>query len=179
MQGILIVDKPMEWTSFDVIAKLRGILGTRKLGHSGTLDPMATGVLPVFCGGASKAVDLQLDHTKTYCARLRLGMQTDTGDITGTEHLPEGFTVSNTVVLRNDFYGNVLIARIRVDDCCDCRIDGSGYKHTAFFACRIHGHNHGFGGSSGTVVHRSVADVKTGERGHHALVLKDVLQSAL
>ena len=83
MQGILIVDKPMEWTSFDVIAKLRGILGTRKLGHSGTLDPMATGVLPVFCGGASKAVDLQLDHTKTYCARLRLGMQTDTGDITG------------------------------------------------------------------------------------------------
>ena len=84
MQGSLIVDKPMEWTSLDVIAKLRGILGTRKLGHSGTLDPMATGVLPVFCGGASKAVDLQLDHTKTYCARLRLGMQTDTGDITGT-----------------------------------------------------------------------------------------------
>ena len=75
MQGILIVDKPMDWTSFDVIAKLRGILGTRKLGHSGTLDPMATGVLPVFCGGASKAVDLQLDHTKTYCARLRLGLQ--------------------------------------------------------------------------------------------------------
>ena len=64
MQGILIVDKPTDWTSFDVIAKLRGILGTRKLGHSGTLDPMATGVLPVFCGGASKAVDLQLDHTK-------------------------------------------------------------------------------------------------------------------
>ena len=71
MQGILIVDKPMEWTSFDVIAKLRGILGTRKLGHSGTLDPMATGVLPVFCGGASKAVDLQLDHTKTYCPRMQ------------------------------------------------------------------------------------------------------------
>ena len=68
MQGILIVDKPMDWTSFDVVAKLRGVLGTRKLGHSGTLDPMATGVLPVFCGGASKAVDLQ----------------TDTGDITGT-----------------------------------------------------------------------------------------------
>ena len=84
MQGILIVDKPMEWTSFDVIAKLRGILGTRKLGHSGTLDPMATGVLPVFCGGASKAVDLQLDHTKAYRAVLRLGARTDTGDITGT-----------------------------------------------------------------------------------------------
>ena len=56
MQGILIVDKPTDWTSFDVIAKLRGILGTRKLGHSGTLDPMATGVLPVFCGGASKLI---------------------------------------------------------------------------------------------------------------------------
>ena len=84
MQGILIVDKPMEWTSFDVIAKLRGILGTRKLGHSGTLDPMATGVLPVFCGGASKAVDLQLDHTKAYRAVLKLGARTDTGDVTGT-----------------------------------------------------------------------------------------------
>ena len=59
MQGILIVDKPMEWTSFDVIAKLRGILGTRKLGHSGTLDPMATGVLPapsLHNDGQAKAV---------------------------------------------------------------------------------------------------------------------------
>ena len=84
MQGILIVDKPTGWTSFDVIAKLRGVLGTRKLGHSGTLDPMATGVLPVFCGGASKAVDLQLDHTKAYRAVLRLGARTDTGDVTGT-----------------------------------------------------------------------------------------------
>ena len=84
MQGILIVDKPTDWTSFDVIAKLRGILGTRKLGHSGTLDPMATGVLPVFCGGASKAVDLQLDHTKAYRATLKLGARTDTGDVTGT-----------------------------------------------------------------------------------------------
>ena len=84
MQGILIVDKPTDWTSFDVIAKLRGILSTRKLGHSGTLDPMATGVLPVFCGGASKAVDLQLDHTKAYRAVLKLGARTDTGDVTGT-----------------------------------------------------------------------------------------------
>ena len=83
MQGILIVDKPTDWTSFDVIAKLRGVLGTRKLGHSGTLDPMATGVLPVFCGGASKAVDLQENHDKTYRAVLRLGTRTDTGDITG------------------------------------------------------------------------------------------------
>ena len=84
MQGILVADKPAGWTSFDVVAKLRRVLGTRKLGHSGTLDPMATGVLPVFCGGASKAVDLQLDHDKTYRAVLRLGCRTDTGDITGT-----------------------------------------------------------------------------------------------
>ncbi len=81
MQGILIVDKPMDWTSFDVVAKLRGVLGTRKLGHSGTLDPMATGVLPVFCGGASKAVDLQLNHDKSYRAVLKLGARTDTGDV--------------------------------------------------------------------------------------------------
>ena len=84
MQGILVADKPAGWTSFDVVAKLRRVLGTRKLGHSDTLDPMATGVLPVFCGGASKAVDLQLDHDKTYRAVLRLGCRTDTGDITGT-----------------------------------------------------------------------------------------------
>ena len=74
----------MDWTSFDVVAKLRGVLGTRKLGHSGTLDPMATGVLPVFCGGASKAVDLQLNHDKSYRAVLKLGARTDTGDVTGT-----------------------------------------------------------------------------------------------
>ncbi len=84
MRGILVVDKPSGWTSFDVIAKLRGALGTRKLGHSGTLDPMATGVLPVFVGAASKAVDLQENHDKTYQAAVRFGIATDTGDITGT-----------------------------------------------------------------------------------------------
>ncbi len=81
--GVLVVDKPAWFTSFDVIAKLRGILKTRKLGHSGTLDPMATGVLPVFCGGATKAADLQENQTKTYLATLRFGLATDTGDITG------------------------------------------------------------------------------------------------
>ena len=67
----------------DVCAKLRRVLGERRIGHAGTLDPMATGVLPVFCGGASKAVDLQLNHDKTYRAALRLGPRTDTGDIPG------------------------------------------------------------------------------------------------
>ena len=82
--GILPVDKPAGWTSFDVLAKLRGALGTRKLGHSGTLDPMATGVLAVFIGKATSAADRQLDHDKTYEATLRLGLRTDTGDVPGT-----------------------------------------------------------------------------------------------
>ena len=81
--GILPVDKPAGWTSFDVLAKLRGALGTRKLGHSGTLDPMATGVLAVFIGKATAAADRQLDHDKTYEATVRFGLRTDTGDITG------------------------------------------------------------------------------------------------
>lgn len=83
MQGILIVDKPAGFTSFDVIAKLRGICQTRKIGHSGTLDPMATGVLPVFIGQAAKAVDLQTRHDKVYEATMLLGRRTDTGDVTG------------------------------------------------------------------------------------------------
>lgn len=83
MQGILIMDKPAGFTSFDVDAKLRGILGTRKIGHAGTLDPMATGVLPVFVGRAAKAVDLLLNTDKTYEATMRLGVRTDTGDVTG------------------------------------------------------------------------------------------------
>ncbi len=83
MTGILIVDKPTDFTSFDVVAKLRGICGTKRIGHSGTLDPMATGVLPVFIGDATKAVDMQKRHDKTYVATLLLGKKTDTGDITG------------------------------------------------------------------------------------------------
>lgn len=81
--GILILYKPQDWTSFDVIAKARGILSTRKVGHSGTLDPMATGVLPVFMGRATKAVDMQIIKDKEYIASFKLGLNTDTGDITG------------------------------------------------------------------------------------------------
>ena len=90
MQGILIVDKPAGFTSFDVVAKLRGICGTRKIGHSGTLDPMATGVLPVFIGNAAKAVDMQSRRDKIYGATLWGGKRTGTGDSTGTvvETLP-------------------------------------------------------------------------------------------
>ena len=70
MQGILVVDKPEGFTSFDVVAKLRGICGTRRIGHGGTLDPMATGVLPVFVGGAAKAVDMQERADKMYTATM-------------------------------------------------------------------------------------------------------------
>lgn len=83
MNGILVVDKPEGFTSFDVVAKLRGICGTRKIGHGGTLDPMATGVLPVFLGPAAKAVDLQPRQDKTYEAVFLFGQRTDTGDVTG------------------------------------------------------------------------------------------------
>lgn len=82
-QGILIVDKPAGWTSHDVVAKLRGICATKKVGHGGTLDPMATGVLPVFVGGAVKAVDLAPNQDKAYHAEVCFGVATDTGDITG------------------------------------------------------------------------------------------------
>ena len=83
IHGVLVIDKPSGFTSFDVIAKLRGILGTRKIGHSGTLDPMATGVLPIFVGSATKAADMQLNTGKTYLATVQFGVKTDTGDITG------------------------------------------------------------------------------------------------
>lgn len=83
--GILLIDKPAGWTSFDVLAKLRGALHLRKApGHAGTLDPMATGLLVAFLGDATPAVDRQPSHDKTYEAALRLGIRTDTGDITGT-----------------------------------------------------------------------------------------------
>ena len=84
MNGILLVDKPANWTSHDVVAKLRGVLGERRMGHSGTLDPMATGLLVVFAGRATRAVSFSENHSKCYEARLRLGLTTDTQDTTGT-----------------------------------------------------------------------------------------------
>lgn len=82
--GILCINKPAGFTSFDVVAKLRGMLKLKKIGHAGTLDPMATGVLPVFLGRAAKACDCLADHDKSYRAHIQLGITTDTLDITGT-----------------------------------------------------------------------------------------------
>ena len=83
MNGILLIDKPSGWTSSDVVAKLRGILHERRIGHSGTLDPMATGLLVVFVGRATRAVEFAESQGKRYLAGLRLGLATDTQDITG------------------------------------------------------------------------------------------------
>ena len=81
--GIIIIDKPAGWTSMDVCAKLRGILHEKRVGHAGTLDPMATGVLPVFVGQATKAVSFAENGRKVYEAVLLLGRVTDTQDTTG------------------------------------------------------------------------------------------------
>ena len=83
MNGVILIDKPMDFTSFDVIAVMRRISGQKKLGHTGTLDPNATGVLPVLLGCATKAQDLIVNHDKTYIADFRLGLTTDTLDIWG------------------------------------------------------------------------------------------------
>ncbi len=82
--GILVIDKPAGWTSQDVAAKLRGVFHERRVGHGGTLDPMATGVLPVFVGRATRAAEFLESAEKEYIAGLRLGITTDTQDTTGT-----------------------------------------------------------------------------------------------
>lgn len=84
MDGIVIVDKPQGWTSQDVTARLRRVFGTRRIGHGGTLDPMATGVLPVFVGRATRGVEFFEHAEKTYETVLRFGITTDTEDMTGT-----------------------------------------------------------------------------------------------
>lgn len=83
MNGILLIDKEADWTSNDVVSKMRGILHERRIGHSGTLDPMATGLLVCFVGRATRAVEFAESHDKRYNAALRLGLKTDTQDIWG------------------------------------------------------------------------------------------------
>lgn len=81
--GVIIIDKPQDWTSMDICAKVRGILHERRVGHGGTLDPMATGVLPVFVGRATRAVEFATEGKKEYIAGLKLGVMTNTQDTTG------------------------------------------------------------------------------------------------
>lgn len=83
LSGVIAIDKPKGFTSFDVVAKLRGIFKERRIGHSGTLDPLATGVLPVFLGKAARAADILPDPKKRYTAGFAIGFETDTQDISG------------------------------------------------------------------------------------------------
>lgn len=109
MNGILLIDKPDGWTSSDVVAKLRGILHERRIGHSGTLDPMATGLLVVFVGRATRAVEFAESHSKRYIASLRLGLETDTQDISGHVLTEHDVNISDTELEEalNDFRGEI------------------------------------------------------------------------
>ena len=109
MNGIILIDKPQDWTSHDVVAKLRGILHERRIGHSGTLDPLATGLLVVFVGRATRAVEFAEADSKEYIAGLRLGLSTDTQDISGNviaecSDLPDEGAVRRAV---NGFIGDI------------------------------------------------------------------------
>ena len=110
MNGIVIVDKPQGWTSQDVTARLRRVFGTRRIGHGGTLDPMATGVLPVFVGRATRAVEFFEHAEKAYETVLRLGILTDTEDISGTVLESREVSVSEETFLDilNRFRGEIL-----------------------------------------------------------------------
>lgn len=108
--GILPVKKPEGWTSFDVIAKLRGVLRIKRLGHSGTLDPMATGVLPVFVGRATKACDIIPDRRKVYTAGFQLGVSTDTLDSTGKtlKTSDKAVTRADLECAKSSFVGDIM-----------------------------------------------------------------------
>ena len=110
MNGLVIIDKPEGWTSQDVVSKLRGALHTKRIGHGGTLDPMATGVLPVFVGRGTRAVEFFEHAEKTYETVLRLGITTDTEDITGTvlEEKPVAVTKEALETVLEAFRGEIL-----------------------------------------------------------------------
>ena len=109
MNGIVIVDKPQEWTSQDVTARLRRVFNTRRIGHGGTLDPMATGVLPVFVGRATRGVEFFEHAEKCYETVLRFGITTDTEDITGTvlEEKPVNLTRQQLDAALEQFRGEI------------------------------------------------------------------------
>ncbi len=99
MTGVLVLDKPAGFTSFDAVAVLRGLLGERKIGHTGTLDPMATGVLPMLLGRATRALPLLADRPKTYEAAFQFGRATDTLDRTGKTLCEDQVPVSQAALL--------------------------------------------------------------------------------
>ena len=110
MNGIVIIDKPQDWTSQDVTARLRRVFNTRRIGHGGTLDPMATGVLPVFVGRATRGVEFFEHAEKTYETVLRLGLTTTTEDVWGEtlEERPVAFTEEKLQQVLESFRGEIL-----------------------------------------------------------------------
>ena len=110
MNGIVIIDKPQGWTSQDVTARLRRVFQTRRIGHGGTLDPMATGVLPVFVGRATRGVEFFEHAEKTYETILRLGLTTDTEDTTGAvlEEKEVDITQEQVETVLERFRGEIL-----------------------------------------------------------------------
>ena len=110
MNGIVIVDKPQDWTSQDVTARLRRVFNTRRIGHGGTLDPMATGVLPVFVGRGTRGVEFFEHAEKTYETVLRLGLMTDTEDVWGEtlEERPVAFTTEKLEEVLESFRGEIM-----------------------------------------------------------------------
>ena len=107
--GVLIINKPQGITSHDVVGKIRKLYGTRKVGHTGTLDPLATGVLVILLGRAAKAAEYLVADRKTYQARLTLGITTDTEDITG-KVLTQSNNIPNTdavMIVCSEFLGKI------------------------------------------------------------------------
>ena len=142
--GIIIIDKPADWTSMDVCAKLRGILKERRIGHGGTLDPMATGVLPVFVGSATRAVEFAEKGDKEYIAGLRLGLVTNTQDTTGevlsesyaleygTDELQihaDAISADDVVLLVDDLVatGGTAVAQVKLVEKFGARLAGMGF----------------------------------------------------
>ena len=107
--GILVIDKAQDWTSMDVCAKLRGIFHEKRVGHAGTLDPMATGVLPVFLGRATRAVSFASEGEKEYVAGLKLGLVTNTQDTSGEvlEQRPVSVTLEELEAVLPAFRGDI------------------------------------------------------------------------
>lgn len=107
--GIIVIDKPAGWTSMDVCAKLRGMYREKRIGHAGTLDPMATGVLPVFIGRATRAVEFASEGEKEYVAGLKLGLVTNTQDTSGEtlEQRPVSITPEQLERTLANFRGDI------------------------------------------------------------------------
>ena len=133
--GILVIDKPADWTSMDVCAKVRGIFHEKRVGHAGTLDPMATGVLPVFIGRATRAVEFASESEKEYIAELKLGVITNTQDTTGEVVEERPVTVGRDQVLAvlERFRGDILQIPPMYSAILRPSSDGaSGFKLTGF-----------------------------------------------